>query len=176
MLSVLVIKEGTLADLDNGIEDETPTDELEAEIATTQDYQDRIITLKARVDRLMRTTRDPVSERMSDANSGTVRSESGQTVKLPKLVIEKYDGDVSQWQEFWSQYETAIHENDALCKREKFTYLRSHLTGKAARAVAGLSMTDGNYDAAVELLQNRFGRKDIVISAHMSKLLNLAPV
>lgn len=37
-------------------------------------------------------------------------------------------------------------------------------------------MTDGNYDAAVELLQNRFGRKDIVISAHMSKLLNLAPV
>lgn len=176
MLSVLVIKEGTLADLDNGIEDETPTDELEAEIATTQDYQDRIITLKARVDRLMRTTRDPVSERMSDANSGTVRSESGQTVKLPKLVIEKYDGDVSQWQEFWSQYETAIHENDALCKREKFTYLRSYLAGTAARAVAGLSMTDGNYDAAVELLQNRFGRKDIVISAHMSKLLNLAPV
>lgn len=37
-------------------------------------------------------------------------------------------------------------------------------------------MTDRNYDAAVELLQNHFGRKDIVISAHMSKLLNLAPV
>lgn len=37
-------------------------------------------------------------------------------------------------------------------------------------------MTDGNCDVAVELLQNRFGRKDIVISAHMSKLLNLAPV
>lgn len=37
-------------------------------------------------------------------------------------------------------------------------------------------MTDVNYDAAIELLQNRFGRKDIVISAHMSKLLNLTPV
>lgn len=37
-------------------------------------------------------------------------------------------------------------------------------------------MTDGNYDAAVEMLQNRFGRKDIVVSAHMSKLLNLTPV
>lgn len=142
MLSVLVIKEGTLPDLDNGIEDETPMDELEVEIATTQDYQDSIITLKARVDRLMRMTRDPVSERMSErmsgASSGTIRSESRQTVKLPKLVIENYDGDVSQWQEFWSQYETAIHENDALCKREKFTYLRSYLTGTAARAVAGL--------------------------------------
>lgn len=37
-------------------------------------------------------------------------------------------------------------------------------------------MTDGKYDAAGELLKNRFGRKDIVISAHTSKLLNLAPV
>ena len=35
MLSVLVIKEGTLIDLDNGVEDEMPMDELEAEIATT---------------------------------------------------------------------------------------------------------------------------------------------
>ena len=95
---------------------------------------------------------------------------------MPKLVIEKYSGEISQWQEFWSQYEIAIHDNDALCKREKFTYLRSYLTGAAARAVAGLTMTDDNYDAAVELLQNRFGRKDILVSAHMSKLLNLSPV
>lgn len=37
-------------------------------------------------------------------------------------------------------------------------------------------MTDSNYDTAVDLLQGRFGRKDIVISAHMSKLLILTPV
>lgn len=93
----------------------------------------------------------------------------------PKLVMEKYDGEISQWHEFWSQYETAIHD-DKLCKNEKFNYLKSLLTGAAARAVAGLTMTDGNYDAAIELLQNRFGRKDIVVSAHTSKLLNLTPV
>lgn len=80
------------------------------------------------------------------------------------------------WQEFWSQYEAVIHHNDALCKREKFTYLKTYLTGQAAKAVAGLMLTDENYDNAIELLQNRFGRKDVVISAHMSKLLNLTPV
>ena len=113
---------------------------------------------------------------MSDVSAPSVRLLHKQTVKLPKLVIEKYGGAISQWQEFWSQYETAIHDNDALCKREKFTYLRSYLTGAAARAVAGLAMTDDNYDAAIQLLQNRFGRIDIVVSAHMSKLLNLTPV
>lgn len=99
-----------------------------------------------------------------------LRSPNKQTIKLPKLVIKKYSREISQWQEFWSQYEIAIHDNNALCKREKFTYLKSYLTGAAAKAIAGLTMTDTNYDAAVELLQNRFGRKDIVISAHMSKL------
>lgn len=37
-------------------------------------------------------------------------------------------------------------------------------------------MTDGNYDHAIDLLQNRFGRKDLLINAHMTKLLNLCPV
>lgn len=70
----------------------------------------------------------------------------------------------------------AIHENDALCKKEKFTYLKFYLTGAAARTVAGLTMSDSNYDAAIEMLQNCFGRRDIVVSAHMSKLLNLTTV
>lgn len=50
------------------------------------------------------------------------------------------------------------------------------MTEVAARAVARLTMTDTNYDAAIVLLQNRFGRKDIVVNAHMSKFLNLTPV
>lgn len=176
MLSVLSTKEESLTDLDKGIEDETSIDDLEAEIASTQEYQDRILIWKARATRLIQKARESESVRVSDASSGSVRSSNKQTVKLPKLLIEKYGGEISQWQEFWSQYETAIHDSDALCKREKFTYLRSYLTGAAARAVAGLAITDSNYDAAVELLQNRFGRKDIVISAHMSKLLSLTPV
>ncbi|XP_064792902.1 uncharacterized protein LOC135513859 [Oncorhynchus masou masou] len=118
----------------------------------------RVITKKQDV--------NPLPARVSDANS----------VRLPKLIIEKFYGDVSMWQEFWSQYETAIHNNDSLCKKETFIYLKTYLTGPAAKAVAGLMLTDSNYDNAITLLKSRFGRKDLVISAHMSKLLNLTPV
>ena len=176
MLSLLSTKEEVLMDLDKGIEDVTPLDELDMEIAAAQEYQERILTWKSRATRRIQKEQESVSARVSDASLHSFRSPNQQTVKLPKLIIEKYGGEISQWQEFWSQYETAIHNNDTLCKKEKFTYLRSYLTGAAARAVAGLTMTDSNYDAAIELLQNRFGRKDIVVSAHMSKLLNLTPV
>ncbi len=49
----------------------------------------------------------------------------------------------------------------------KFTYLKTYLAGGAAKAVAGLTLTDSNYDAAVDILQSRFGRKDLIISAHV---------
>lgn len=91
-------------------------------------------------------------------------------------MMDKFNGDVGLWQEFWSQYETAIHSNDALCKRETFTYLKTYLTGTAAKAIAGLTLTDSNYDVAVDILESRFGRKDLIVNAHMSKLLNLTPV
>lgn len=109
-------------------------------------------------------------------SAGSKDSLARQTVKLPRLVIEKFNGEISQWQEFWSKYDTAIHSNDALCEKEKFTYLKSYLTGAAAKAVAGLTLTDSNYDNGIDLLKNKFGRKEIVVSAHMSKLLTLTPV
>lgn len=96
-------------------------------------------------------------------------------VKLPKFVIHKYAGDISQWQYFWGQFVTAVHQNPNLTKTDKFSYLRSYLTGAAANVVAGLPLTKASYDNAIQLLQNRFGRKDLVINAHMTKLLNLNP-
>ncbi|KAL0150932.1 hypothetical protein M9458_053851 [Cirrhinus mrigala] len=175
LLSMLSVKEESLVDLDRGIENETSTDDLEGEIASALEYQDRIIMWKSRAKRLLERRLEQESERIkSPANHE--RLPEKRYVKLPKLVIDKFTGEISKWQEFWSQYEAAIHSNEMLSKKEKFAYLKTYLVDAAANAVSGLTLTDSNYDAAIELLQNRFGRKDIVISAHMSKLLNLAPV
>lgn len=57
--------------------------------------------------------------------SDTERSPRGQSVKLPKLIISKFNGDISLWQDLWNQYETAIHKNDVLSKTEKFNYLKT---------------------------------------------------
>ena len=69
-----------------------------------------------------------------------------------------------------------MHNNPNLTKPDKFSYLRSYLTGAAAYVVAGLPFTGGNYDNAIQMLHNQFGRNDLDINAHMTKLLNLNPV
>ena len=45
-------------------------------------------------------------------------------VKLPKLALCKFDGDIINWKGFWDQFLIAIHENDSLADIDKFSYLK----------------------------------------------------
>ena len=51
--------------------------------------------------------------------------------------------------------------------------MHSLLEGQAARAIQGLTRTDANYQSAIEILQNRFGRPQNIISTHMNELLKI---
>ncbi|GFR12733.1 uncharacterized protein TNCT_285021 [Trichonephila clavata] len=95
---------------------------------------------------------------------------------LPHLEIETFYSDSCKWLDFWNQFETTIHGNDDLRKTEKFAYLKSLLGGNALSSISGLTIIDQNYDSSIEILKERFGRTDIMISAHMNRLLAIEPV
>ena len=43
--------------------------------------------------------------------------------KLPKLTLDKFNGELLSWQSFWDQYSVAIHTNSSLLSdSEKFSY------------------------------------------------------
>lgn len=98
------------------------------------------------------------------------------TVKLPKLQIPKYNRELRSWETFWNQFDLTIHRNTSLSNISKFRYLRSYLVGKAQVAIKGLQMTEDNYSITVDVLKQRFGRKDLIIDDHMSRLLRMRPV
>ncbi|XP_075535195.1 uncharacterized protein LOC142570736 [Dermacentor variabilis] len=97
-------------------------------------------------------------------------------VKLPKLPLQRLSGAATKWQSFWEQFEQAVHGNDGLSNAEKFLYLRSVLSGKTAVAIAGIQVTGANYTTVIELLKERFGRRDVLIQEHLTQLLDLPPV
>lgn len=106
----------------------------------------------------------------SSANSKTVR------VKLPKLEVRKFSGKLEEWQEFWDSFESAIHANDSLSNVDKFSYLRGLLLEPARSAIVGFALTSANYEAAVELLKKRFGKKTAIQRTLVNELLNTRPV
>ena len=93
--------------------------------------------------------------------------------KLPKLVLRKLRGEVTQWQNFWDSFNSAIHVNQHLSLIDKFNHLHSLLEGQVARAIQGLTRTEANYNSAIEILQKRFGKPQNIISKHMDEMLKI---
>ena len=94
-------------------------------------------------------------------------------IRLPKLELLKFNGEITQFNAFWQSFECAIHSNENLSGIHKLNYLVNLLEGPAYRVVAGLSLTEENYEHAVQTLRDRFGNKQRIISAHMQSLLKL---
>jgi len=80
--------------------------------------------------------------------------------RLPKLSIPTFAGDTLQWQSFWDCFEAAVHNNRVITGVQKLNYLRAQLQGSAIRVIAGLPLTNDNYNHSVALLKERFGDTD----------------
>ena len=94
--------------------------------------------------------------------------------KLPKLVLPKFKGDVTNYRAFWETFQSAVHDNEELSTIAKFNYLFSLLEGQALRAIKGLAITESNYTAAIDILHERFGKTQQIIAAHMDELLKIS--
>ena len=97
-------------------------------------------------------------------------------VKLPKLTIKKFGGDMTKWVSFWDSFESAVDHNPTLTDIDKFNYLKSYLDSTAADAIAGLTLTAANYAEAIATLKRRFGNTQLIVSKHMDGLLGLPAV
>ena len=118
----------------------------------------------------------PQHQNSPPMQTGQASQHKSVRARLPKLEARKFDGKVHEWQEFWDSFESAIHRNDMLENLDKFSYLRGLLVRPARSAIAGFALTSANYQAAVELLNKRYGKKEAIQRAYVNALLNVQPV
>ena len=85
--------------------------------------------------------------------------------KLPKLELKKFYGYPVEWAPFWDSFNSAVHQNSSISDVNKFNYLESLIHGQAANTISGFSLTGENYKEAVRLLKEKYGNKQVLISA-----------
>ena len=68
---------------------------------------------------------------------------------------------------FWDQFKAAIHSNTKLNNIDKFNYLISYLNDEPLDTIRGLTLSSENYARAVDILHERYGNKQILISCQM---------
>ncbi|CAF1595118.1 unnamed protein product [Didymodactylos carnosus] len=87
--------------------------------------------------------------------SGAITADGKSNVRLPKLEIEKFDGEILKWKAFWGVFVSA-HKNSTLNVIEKFTYLRSQLNGDAVKLIASYPVAAENYHPVIQVLKEMY--------------------
>ena len=159
----------TIEEFDNKILSALTDDaEIEKEVLIGGDYrmrmQESLVVLSEAIEKLSVVEREDTASVKSKFNS--------DNAKLPKLHLKSFSGDILHFPEFWESFHSAVH-NSSLDTITKFNYLRSLLEGAAAATISGLSLNSENYTEALTLLKSRYGKKQVLISAHIDKLMNL---
>ena len=121
------------------------------------------------------TLKSPPTRTVAALEAAPTRA-PGPGVRLPKLSMKPFNGDITQWTIFWDSFKLAIHENPTLSDIDKLNHLRSLLERYARESIAGLTLTGPNYMEAVSILEKRFGNTQQILCWHVELLLNLQPV
>ena len=159
--------------LDGEILDAVEEDCVVEEIEQSDEFKENVYTAIVRVERVL----EPLAVRSPSLGSSAVLADPPPTasskVRLPKLTLQSFDGELTSWTPFWDAFKAAVHDNGVLSDIDKFNYLRGLLQGSA---ISGLALTAANYREPVSILEKRFGNKPQIVSKHMDVLIHMEGV
>ena len=142
-------------------------EDLLADVNEAADYRESVREIRVLASEQLRLLCSPAAPAASSSSHSL-----SPEVKLPKINIPSFGGDILQWESFWDIFSATVHDTD-ISIVTKFSYLKSSLEGEAAQAIQGLSLTVGNYETAVHILKERYGRKERLIFTHINSLLSI---
>ena len=147
-----------IKELDNEIINLLKPEESEKELEEIIPREDNFLLIFAKLDRAL--SKVPPIESFSTLSVKEHTNEARNSskpvkVKLPELVIKKFNRNILEWQSFWAQFSLAIHQKDYISDINKCKYLNSFLCDSVSATIQSLSLTSENYHEAIEMLQER---------------------
>ena len=111
-------------------------------------------------------------ELTESVNNETRRPNLGDSVRLPKLNLPTFSGDLTDWLSFWEMFQSTVGTSKTDNVR-RFQYLKGQIGGEALGLIEGFSVTGDSYEEVVTLLKNTYGDIEQLIVAHVLDLLHL---
>ncbi|XP_055589611.1 uncharacterized protein LOC129741843 [Uranotaenia lowii] len=137
-------------------------------------FEDRFFQLKGALSKLQCSRHQPAS--LSESSHNHERVSMGSRVKLPEIRLPSFGGKLRDWVSFRDSFQSLIHNNEQLAPMEKFTYLRSALSGDALKEILSIELSDANYIIAWDILTERYENKKLIVKAYLDGLFSLESI
>ena len=103
-------------------------------------------------------------------NQQNASSSTSVTMRLPKLNIEKFSGDILEWRSFKDLFEAAV-DRSTISAAQKLQHLKSLLSSEPLQSIQGISITDANYHIAWKILCDRYDDNKLLKASYIETLL-----
>ncbi|XP_062714030.1 uncharacterized protein LOC134290837 [Aedes albopictus] len=101
-------------------------------------------------------------------------------VKLPEIKLPSFSGVLRDWVSYRDAFQSLIHRNRELtCSHpwltdmDKFTYLRSSLSGDALLEVSSIELSAANYLVAWDALEDRYHNRKLIVKAYLDAIFQI---
>jgi hypothetical protein len=105
------------------------------------------------------------------AQSTTSSTDMSVKLKLPPIVIPKFNGAPEEWIPFRDMYLLMIHENSQLSGSQKFRFLKTSIIDKLS-PIKMMLETDEGYEEAWNIVLTYYDNKRKIVDSHFSAILN----
>jgi len=143
---------------------DTEEADLDPEEADYAEVEAKYFSLKSKLSNLANSNSHDSSDKSTTAIP-TNRSD----VKLPRLDLPKFSGNMLEWTSFHDLFKSMVHVQP-ISNAQKLHYLKTSLTGEAATLIHSIEVTDANYNQSWELLKLRYENKRQLIQCHLQSL------
>ena len=93
-------------------------------------------------------------------------------MKLLKLDVPTFDGNILNWKCFWEQFCISVHDCSSLSDSEKLVHLQHVLKdGSARHVIKCLSHSGEHYSEAVKCLISHYDRPRLIHQTHVKMIL-----
>ncbi|KAJ8870948.1 hypothetical protein PR048_027250 [Dryococelus australis] len=99
-------------------------------------------------------------------------SQVASEVRLLKLQLPVFGGNLQVWLSFKDLFESAVHSNKALTGAQKLQYLKGSLQGEAATLLKSVPITSANYPEAWGILTTRYQNKRELVDTTLKRLFS----
>lgn len=147
--------------------------EIDNECAAHNEYEMRVMDYMARMTKYLSVNTHAENSNGSNESGSSLGSTCKVQVRLPKIELPTFDGDILCWQSYYQSVKVSIVDNSALADVQKLEYIMRSLKGVAAESVKGFSIVAENYESVLSTLKERFGHSRLILDAHMRGLIHL---
>jgi len=100
-------------------------------------------------------------------------STQSRVENLPKVRIPTFTGDWKDWKTFIDLFMCTFGDNENITAVQKFQNLKSCLSGEPLSLLNHLTVSEENYNEAIEKLKQRYEKPHLIANSYIEKFMNI---